>query len=136
VTILLIVPDAADRTRLAEMLEPHGHVVVQAESGTQARGKVPPLGSETVVVLDLAGSDALRYLRGQGATRGGAPVVCIADRRQPAASSEALRRGVADLVGRPVRESDLLAAIENAREFARTLSETQDARPHARTAGR
>jgi DNA-binding NtrC family response regulator len=56
-------------------------------------------------------------------------VVCIADRRQPGHSSEALRLGVADLVGRPVREADLLAAIANAREFARTASERSEPLP-------
>ena len=129
-TILLISPDVADRVRLAEILETQGHTVVQAESGTQARGKMPPVGTETVIVLDLAGSpEALRYLRGPATTRGGAPVVCIADRRQPASASEALRLGVVDLVGRPVRESDLLAALDNAREFARTASEKPDPMP-------
>jgi two-component system, NtrC family, nitrogen regulation response regulator NtrX len=124
VTILLIVSEASDRGRLAEVLERNGHAVVEADSGTQARSRMPPGGTEMVVVLDLAGGpDALRFLRGPASTRGGAPVVCIADRRQPATSSEALRLGVADLVGRPVREADLVAAIANAREFARALAE-------------
>ncbi len=128
-TILLINPDPVDRARLAEMLEPHAHAVLQVDSGTQARGRIPPPGSELVIVLDLAGPDALRYLRGPAPLRGQAPVVCIADRRQIGHSAEALRLGVADLVGRPVRESDLLAAIANAREFARTASEQPEVAP-------
>ena len=123
-TILLIAPDPGDRSNIAGMLEQHGHEVLQAASGMDARRKMQAAGSELVIVLDLAASpDALRYLRGPAVTRGNAPVVCIADRRQVGSSSEALRLGVADLIGRPVRESDLLAAVANAREFARTMWE-------------
>jgi two-component system nitrogen regulation response regulator NtrX len=123
-TILLIAPDPGDRATIAGMLEQHGHEVLQATSGLEARARMQSAGSELVIVLDLAASpDALRYLRGPAVTRGNAPVVCIADRRQVGSSSEALRLGIADLIGRPVRESDLLAAVANAREFARTMWE-------------
>jgi DNA-binding NtrC family response regulator len=121
-TILVIAPDPTVRTRIVEMLQPHGHRLLQAQSGTEARGIMPPAGTELVIVLDLAGGpEALRYLRGPVATRGNAPVVCLADRRETRSSSEALRLGVADLVGQPVREAELLAAIANAREVAATL---------------
>jgi DNA-binding NtrC family response regulator len=130
-TILLIAPDKGVRSAVALMLETHGHAVVQAPSGTEARAVMPPEGTEFVIVLDLAGGpEALRYLRGPAATRGNAPVVCLADRRASRSSSEALRVGVADLVGQPVREPDLLAAIANALEVASTAWK-QSERPPA-----
>jgi DNA-binding NtrC family response regulator len=103
------------------MLTPHGHSVLQAASGTDARAGMPPAGTPLVIVLDLAGGpEALRYLRGPAAIRNHAPVVGIADRRDLRGSSEALRLGVADLIGQPVREEELLAAIANAQELAAT----------------
>src|SRR3990170_4306843 len=116
-TILLIAPDATVRTRIVEMLEPHGHRVLQAPSGTEARGIMPAAGTDFVIVLDLAGGpEALRYLRGPLATRGNAPVVCLADRRETRSSSEALPAGAADLVGQPLPAAGLLGAIATARD--------------------
>ena len=58
------------------------------------------------------------FLRAPTVHRAGIPIICIADRRKPEASSEALRLGIADLVARPVREEEVTAAIANAREFS------------------
>ena len=117
--ILLIAAESGEREGLAEMLERRGHTVTQVEQAAQARAildeKTDP---SLVIVLDLARPEALRFLRAPMVQRAGIPVICVADRRKPDASSEALRLGIADLVSRPVREDDLTAAIANAREFA------------------
>ncbi|HEU4891935.1 MAG TPA: sigma 54-interacting transcriptional regulator [Vicinamibacterales bacterium] len=117
--ILLIAAASGERQGVTEMLERRGHTVTEVEDGTQARTIVegqPEAG--LVVVLDLAHPEALKFLRAPAVQRAGIPIICIADRRKPDASSEALRLGIADLVARPVREEELTAAITNAREFS------------------
>ena len=117
--ILLIAAASGERQGVTEMLERWGHTVTEVEDGTQARTIVegqPEAG--LVVVLDLAHPEALKFLRAPAVQRAGMPIICIADRRKPDASSEALRLGIADLVARPVREEELTAAIANAREFS------------------
>jgi two-component system, NtrC family, nitrogen regulation response regulator NtrX len=117
--ILLIAAESGEREGLAEMLERRGHVVTQVDQAAQARAILDERSdSDVVIVLDLARPEALRFLRAPMVQRAGIPVICVADRRKPDASSEALRLGIADLVARPVREEDLSAAIANAREFA------------------
>src|SRR4029453_8948433 len=100
--------------------------VTPVDEGTQARtlleGQPDP---GLIVVLDLARPEALKFLRAPAVQRAGIPIVCIADRRKPDASSEALRLGIADLVARPVREEEVTAAIANAREFSGTVGTTK-----------
>jgi DNA-binding NtrC family response regulator len=117
--ILLIAAASGERQGVTEMLERRGHTVTEVEDGTQARTIVEGQPEAAlVVVLDLAHPEALKFLRAPAVQRAGIPIVCIADRRKPDASSEALRLGIADLVARPVREEELTAAITNAREFS------------------
>jgi DNA-binding NtrC family response regulator len=117
--ILLIAAESGEREGLAAMLERRGHAVTQVDQAAQARAVlVERSDAGLVIVLDLARPEALRFLRAPMVQRAGIPVICVADRRKPDASSEALRLGIADLVARPVREEDLSAAIGNAREFA------------------
>jgi DNA-binding NtrC family response regulator len=116
--ILLISPQPADRDDVVASLNLSGHEVLVVESAAQAPARLAQ-GTIELVVIDLASADTLRFLRKHTAQRGGTPVVCVADRRKPEASTEALRLGVADIVGRPVRQDDLLAAMANAREMVR-----------------
>jgi DNA-binding NtrC family response regulator len=119
--ILLIAAASGEREGLAEMLERRGHAVTLVEQAAQARRQLDERPDPSlVIVLDLGHPEALRFLRAPMVQRAGIPVICVADRRKPDASSEALRLGIADLVSRPVREEDLTAAIANAREFAQT----------------
>jgi DNA-binding NtrC family response regulator len=118
VNILLINPQPADRDDVVASLNHSGHQVLVVESAAQAPARLAQ-GTFELVVIDLASADALRFLRKHSAQRGATPVVCIADRRKPEASTEALRLGVADIVGRPVRQDDLLAAMANAHEMVR-----------------
>jgi DNA-binding NtrC family response regulator len=128
VNILLIAPQPADRDEIIATLTRPGHVVTVADSAPDGLAKLPESQAE-LIVLDLAAAESLRFLRRHTAQRGGTPAVCIADRRQPEASTEALRLGVADIIGRPVRHDDVLAAMANAREMvrvARTQTPLQD----------
>ena len=121
--ILLIAAESGEGEGLAERLERRGHVVTQVEQAAQARELLESRADPSlVVVLDLARGEALKFLRAPMVQRAGVPVICVADRRKPDASSEALRLGIADLVARPVRDDDLAAAIANAREFAQVAA--------------
>jgi DNA-binding NtrC family response regulator len=124
--ILLIAAASREREGVTEMLERRGHAVTEVEDGTQARTILEGQPqAEMVVVLDLARPEALKFLRAPTVQRAGIPIICLADRRKPEASSEALRLGIADLVSRPVREEELTAAIANAREFSSTAGTTK-----------
>jgi DNA-binding NtrC family response regulator len=118
VNILFLSPPWAEREQVARIITEAGHVPILIETSTGALARVAQ-GAAEIVLLDLAaGAEALRFLR-NGATRVPLPVVAIADRRQPEASTEALRLGIADLISRPVNADDLVAGFANAREFAR-----------------
>lgn len=119
--ILIFSPDRADI--IAALPSPDDQAAV-VDSAAQASARLVQGGID-VVVLDLAAGDALRFLRKQPSQKVRAPIVCVADHRQPDASSGALRLGVADIIGRPVRPSDLAAAIANARETVRLAQRPQ-----------
>lgn len=111
------------------LLEP-GHDVVVVESGPQAVARLARGGVELLIV-DLATPEAVRFLRKHAANRGPIPILCIADRRRPDISSEALRLGVVDIIARPIRADDVTAAIVNAREFTRVGKAAEVDQPSA-----
>ena len=120
--ILLIAAGSSEREGLKEMLERRGHAVTDVEEAGEARTYLDDACRNRgwSIVLDLAGSEALKFLRTVTVQRAGIPVICVTDRRKPDAVSDALRLGIADLVARPVREDELGTAIANANEFAAT----------------
>jgi DNA-binding NtrC family response regulator len=118
VNILFLSPPWAERERVSRLVGEAGHVPILVETSTAALARAAQGGAEAVLLDLAAGAEALRFLR-NGAQRGPLPVVAIADRRQPEASSEALRLGIADLIPRPVVADELVAGLANAREFAR-----------------
>jgi DNA-binding NtrC family response regulator len=123
--VLLISAETGEREGVAEMLERRGHTVTRLDQAAQVRTIIDEQPeTDFVIVLDLARPEALRFLRAR-VVRAGIPVICVADRRKPEASSEALRLGIADLVARPVREEDLGSAISNAREYAQTATQSR-----------
>jgi DNA-binding NtrC family response regulator len=120
VNVLYLSPASQEQVHIAGMITDAGHLAIAAETSVQAVARLVRSGAD-LVLLDLAGGgEALKFLR-RRADNAPPPVVCIADRRRPASASEALRLGVADIVGRPVRSTDLLNAFANAREFARLV---------------
>lgn len=116
--ILLLAAKSAQRERLASLLSARGHRVSVA---TPAAGRAAEKWAPRVqtVLLDLASSDALRFLRRYAAEPQRAPIVCLADRRKPQASSDALRFGALDIVSWPLKVDELAAALANAQELLR-----------------
>ncbi|MEO8076338.1 MAG: sigma 54-interacting transcriptional regulator [Acidobacteriota bacterium] len=115
--IVFLAPPSADRADIVGLLNDAGHVAVVVETAAQVGTRGAQVGVD-LILLDLAsGAESLRFLRKRG--QRALPVVCVADRRQPEVSSEALRLGIADVVSRPVRGGDLTTALSNGREFAR-----------------
>jgi DNA-binding NtrC family response regulator len=118
VKVLFLSPPWAEREQVSRIVTDAGHEPIPVETANAALARAAE-GAADVVLLDLAaGVESLRFLR-NGAQRGPIPVVAIADRRQPATSSEALRLGVADLISRPLVADQIVAGLANAREFAR-----------------
>ena len=129
--ILLLAPDATERSELAAILETLGHDVTVRGPGSPAQASSVAARSDAVVLDLAAGQDALRFLRRHAKDTPRAPVVCIADRRRPAASSEALRLGAIDIVGRPPTAESIAAALGNAREFSQLQPDTTTPPPVA-----
>lgn len=126
--VLLLSADSSDRDRIAEWLAARGYGVAIAPTASKAMAALPP--SPAFALVDLAGrAEALKFLR--GLISGEHPVwaIALADRRDAGTTSEALRLGVVDIVRRPIREADVLAALANAREFA-GLSARRDVPTH------
>jgi two-component system NtrC family response regulator len=118
VNVLFLSSQSPDRGEVVSLLAQSAHQSFVVETAAQASVRMAEGGLD-LVLLDLAASaEALRFLR-KRRQRPPLPTICIADRRRADISSEALRLGVADIVARPVREQDLIAAITNGREFAR-----------------
>lgn len=117
-TILIFSPSAAERGGIVHTVVAAGHEPVLADTAAQAFARVS-CGGVDFIVLDLGARDALRFLRKHTAQPSSVPVIAVAHRARPEAASEALRLGIADVVARPVRPDDMLAALANAREFAR-----------------
>ena len=116
--VLFLSSQSPDRGEVVSLLAQSAHQSFVVETAAQATARIAEGGLD-LVLLDLAASgEALRFLR-KRRQRPPLPTICIADRRRADISSEALRLGVADIVARPVREQDLIAAITNGREFAR-----------------
>jgi two-component system, NtrC family, nitrogen regulation response regulator NtrX len=114
--ILLLAPDTPDRKELAAFLTDRNELFTAMDPYTVDPAKVAKSGV-AAIVLDLGSNDAIKFLKKYAAYENRVPVVCIADRRRAAASAEALRLGAIDIVARPFRSDEVIAAIANAREF-------------------
>lgn len=118
----VIAPDSADRTEIATQLTERGYRVSVSDAAGASITRLSEAGAE-VLIVDLVASDALRFLRRHAAHWRRLPVVCLADRRKPNSSSEALRLGAADIVARPLRIDDLQATLTNVAQVAATPSD-------------
>lgn len=121
--VLIVTCDERDRASVAEVVRGAGHRVTAVDQTTAALAELaenPP----GLVMVDLAmGGDALRLVRAASSQAKPVVVVALADRRRPETSAEALRLGVIDIVARPVRASDVKAALANATGYRDTLGE-------------
>lgn len=115
--VLLLSADRTDRNKIAEWLGARGYNVTTVETAGQAVDALPD--TPAFVFVDLSTRvESLKFLRNLVTSEHRAWVIAVTDRRDAGATSEALRLGVVDIVRRPVREEDVLAALGNAREFA------------------
>jgi DNA-binding NtrC family response regulator len=123
--ILLLAPDTPERKELATFLTERDQLFTAMDPYTVEVSKVPKAGI-AAIVLDLGSNDAIKFLRKYAGQENRAAVVCLADRRRPGASAEALRLGAIDIVARPFRGEDVLTALANAREFGEVASRNVD----------
>ncbi len=118
--VLLFAPPSPDRPQVIDAVHRAGHEVSVADTSAHASSLLSRHRFELAIVDLAAAADALRFVRKQ---RSAAPerttIVCVADRRQPQAAAEALRLGVVDILGRPLRHDDVVAALANATEMTR-----------------
>jgi DNA-binding response OmpR family regulator len=113
-TILIIDDDPETRTLLREQVFPaKNFVVTEAKDGPEALSMLPKVHPD-LIVLDLqlpglSGRDMLVALQSQG-YRG--PLIVIADSGNERRAIETFRLGATDYVTRPIREAEVLAAVE------------------------
>ncbi|PYR93198.1 MAG: hypothetical protein DMF84_09370 [Acidobacteria bacterium] len=124
--ILLLAPDTPDRKELAAFLTERDQLFTAMDPYTVDPSRVAKSGV-AAILLDLGSSDAIKFLKKYAGHENRVPIVCIADRRRAAASAEALRLGAIDIVARPFRGDDVIAAIANAREFGAIAGQASDA---------
>jgi DNA-binding response OmpR family regulator len=115
-TILIVDDDPETRALLREqVLTALNFQVLEAKDGPEALQifrKQPP----DLVILDmdlngLSGRDMLVALRAHG-YRG--PIIILAERDSPQSAVEVFRLGATDYVTRPIREAEMLSAVERA----------------------
>ncbi len=124
--VLLFAPPSPDRPQVIDAVHRAGHEVSVADTAAHATSLLGRHRFELTIVDLAAGSEALRFVRRQRSSSADrVSIVCVADRRQPQASAEALRLGVVDILGRPVRHDDVVAGLANAAEMSR-LARTAD----------
>lgn len=125
--VLIIDDDAAERTTLVESaLEPFGYRVQAAADGTRG---LAAIRAETpdVVILDLemaglSGRDVLAALSAQGVD---VPVILLVNEGREREALQAFRLGASDYVVRPVREAELIQAVERALKQVRLRRERE-----------
>ncbi len=113
-TILIVDDDAEGRALLHDQVfAPRGYRVLEAKDAPDALTLLsherPDLMLVDLRLPGLSGHDLMFALRAQG-YRG--PVVAMGDRDSPRAATEALRLGATDYVTKPLREAEVLAAVE------------------------
>lgn len=125
--VLVIDSDPEERVTLVEAaLEPFGFAVETAadgESGLAAIQAAPP----DVLILDLrlaglSGRDVLAALHAQAIDL---PVILLADEGAEREALQAFRLGAKDYIVRPIREAELIQAVERALKEVRLRRERE-----------
>lgn len=119
--VLLLSPDASDKSKIAEWLGARGYSIANAMDAAEALGAA----SDHVefAIVDLAARvESIKLLRALVTREPHVWTIAITDRRAAAATTEALRLGALDIIRRPLHVADVVAALANAREFAGHVS--------------
>jgi len=125
--VLIIDDDAAERSTLVEAaLEPSGYHVEAAADGASGLAAIRAAAPD-VLILDLemaglSGHDVLAALNAQGAD---IPVILLVDEGREREALRAFRLGARDYVVRPVREAELIQAVERALKEVRLRRERE-----------
>tara|TARA_R110001606_G_scaffold261206_14_gene409490 strand:- start:20812 stop:21255 length:444 start_codon:yes stop_codon:yes gene_type:complete len=113
---ILIVDDSPTETyKLREILEKHGHHVLEAANGADgvamARSELPDLVLMDVVMPGLNGFQATRQLT-KGADTAHIPIVIVTTKDQETDRVWGKRQGARDYLTKPVDEDVLLKTVE------------------------
>src|SRR6185503_5332826 len=96
-----------------QVLEPLGYQVMTATDGAAglqlAVTKQPELVLLSLSLRGLSGKDVLTALRSQGFD---SPIIVLVPEDNPAQALAAFRLGARDYVARPLREAEIVAAVD------------------------
>jgi len=119
----LLVAGRSEIAGLESMLRGMGYLPLALESADLVHTVQDPVA---LCIIDLRGNgEALRAARAVRSQHPKAVVIGVADPDRPAASADAIRAGVFDVLPRPASARDLEALIANAREQASLASVSQ-----------
>ncbi|HSL23051.1 MAG TPA: sigma 54-interacting transcriptional regulator [Vicinamibacterales bacterium] len=132
--VILLSSEIPDRDKVAEWLRARGYNVTSAADSVRALELLP--AGASFALVDLANrQESIKFLRALVTENRSAWTIGISDRRDAGATAEALRLGVLDIVARPVKEADVLAALANVREFAGLAGRRPPPHPDAPSEG-
>ena len=115
-TVFLVDDDASVRRALARLIKSAGHQVQAFSSAREFLDTVPQTAGPACLVLDirmpgLSGIDLQRQLQ---ATSHTLPIIFITGHGDIPMSVKAIKAGAVDFLPKPVKDTDLLRAIEQA----------------------
>ena len=123
--ILIVDDDLGIRELLQEILQDHGHVVLQAGDATTAtkalRSGNPDLIFLDIWMPDMDGLDLLRLWRRDGGCD--AVVIVMSGQATLDAAVEATRQGALDFLEKPISLQKFLAAVSHGLAHGRSLME-------------
>ena len=115
-TVFLVDDDASVRRALTRLIKSAGHQVQAFSSAREFLDTVPQMAGPACLVLDirmpgLSGIDLQRQLQ---ATSHTLPIIFITGHGDIPMSVKAIKAGAVDFLPKPVKDTDLLRAIEQA----------------------
>lgn len=127
--ILVIDPDPTARNILAEgVLEASGqYTAIEAADGAEGMSMVVSHGPDLIIMElempGLSGKDLMVALNSQGIDT---PVIVLAQEGKEALAVEAFRLGAKDYLTKPVREAEVISAVERALNEVRLRNERDE----------
>jgi FixJ family two-component response regulator len=125
--VLVVDDDESVRTSLTRVLRSAGHVVEAFAGAQQLLGRLPSIGVPCCIVSDvrMPGMDGLALQEELCATSASASVVFLTGFADVPTTLRAMKHGALDLLEKPVRADDLLAAVSEAIDRARKNAESR-----------
>jgi DNA-binding NtrC family response regulator len=114
-SILVVEPDHAGSERLRQILVDADHEVVCVGSAEVALEAIERRPFDVVISeIEMPGTDGMRFLEQVGRRVPELPVVLVAERGTIKLAVEAIKRGAADFVSKPLDRDELLHVVEKA----------------------